>query len=221
MKTKRFFAAASAALLLGLGACGDKSPTKPTDPDLGSLRASYSGSRSGTIDATGTVPKDGGPPPHSFALGIDLSDPEFDVPGGMVVGIESKAGRMSSVMLLFAGARTGEFALDPECGTSSARCAAGLVQLDLTNTGVGTEPQMWELVSGRVTVTANASGRMRGTFTGTARLLDPDSYDYVAGQQITLSGGTFDVPVRDLDLPTAELSRVPARPAARRFRLIG
>ena len=116
MKTNRLFAA-TAALLLGLSACGDKSPTKPTDPDLGSMRASYSGSRSGSIDATGTVPKDGSTPARSFALRVDLNDAEYDVPGGMVMGIEVKTGRMNSMFLAFVGARTGEFSLDPECGT--------------------------------------------------------------------------------------------------------
>jgi hypothetical protein len=184
------------ALVPFLGACDREDLTQPPDIE-GRLDFSYSGTREGSFSAQGAL-RPG--QPHSFATGFVIELPAAGIRALRVVAIDLRTTFTGhGLALTTSHIEPGTYPLVPACDlTTGQRCADGLVHfnLDTRDEAVG---EIYELVSGSVTITTIAGSRVHGTFSGVAR------HPEIPDRTITLGSGSFEVPLRALANPAFEL----------------
>ncbi len=195
-------------LALGLAACSDET-TGPDDEGLGihegEIRFTYSGAKSGTFSAKGAfeVDEDGDPKLQSFAFATEVEGDEFEseLESVAFLGINLHLPKLDVVAGALGDLRKGTFSPD-SCAQEGVHpdCAALTFSIDIdVNDFLDEEAELsaYLLTSGTVEVTSIAGGRIRGSFTGTAKLLAPeDSGDiFVPNSDLTVSSGSFDLPL--------------------------
>jgi hypothetical protein len=181
--------AALAAATVVLAGCKD-STGSGGDIASGSLAFGYAGARSGAFSTSGGVraQNGGGFTKEQFATGVRFTDP-----GGTSMGIIGylpvTASTGHEVVFAFPGVTAGQSLVLTDNCTSGA-CALGVVVFD-------TDPDLEEddsdpffFTSGTLQVTSVSGSRITGTFSGTAE-------DIEGTRTITVSAGTFDVPLVD------------------------
>jgi hypothetical protein len=201
MKTG-WMAAALAAMTVAAAACKDSTGIAP--PTAGSLAFSYTGALTGSYSANGLLTRhsDSTFVKQSFASGLTLTN------GGQpYVGMLSYAPTTASagdqVIFLFPSVAAGQtLTLTETC--AGAGCSLGLIAFhanpDLANDG--SDPFFF--TTGTIHVNSFTNGRITGTFSGTA-------VDSVGTRTITVTGGTFDVSVRNESAYPAGNRLVPTR----------
>lgn len=206
----RIPALALAACLVAVAACDDGT-TGPVDAPSGSLSFSYSGAQSGSFSATGQYGEDrtGSFEWRPFAVGLRYFDNSVNAQTIDIFGVAPRSGTRGDAVDLFIDDLTQPRALSLDLeacllnrATLDVRdgCAVGLFAFDASpQTGAG---EIWLTRTGTLTVEAVSAGRIRGSFSGTLVNEDDDV--------ITVSGGTFDVPVVNRD-DVSRLSRSLAR----------
>jgi hypothetical protein len=180
----RFSYVAALAVLLVLPACSDSTGS---DADLhGTLQFSYVGAFEGEFRAENRTAL---PLGDEAAIALESDGPAAD-PGILVMALDARAGSEEGDMLmlelpLLNGPRS--LPVDEFCQDDS--CAGGVLLMD---TGADDGSGFFSLVSGTVQVTEISGNRIRGSFSGTAR-------DEFSEAELTIAGGTFDVPMSDGD----------------------
>jgi hypothetical protein len=190
MKT-RILGIALAAVTALAGCNSDSTGFQPIDP--GSLAFSFEGARTGTYSASGAFTANNGNAVQAlpFAAGVKINN----AVAGQIVGIIAwmpvglSTGHQATFLLPPVTAAGQTFALTEDC-TSVTFCPGGLVAFDLSLTQPGLEPDAFVFTSGTLTITSLASGRVAGTFSGVAA-------DSAGIRVVTITGGTFDVPLVD------------------------
>lgn len=201
MNTRIFIKAALAGAVTLLAACNDSTgPDQSPDPNAGSLGFSYSGARVGSYHASGVFQRAGGGPfvKQPFATGIRNQAPGQQE---MVLLSYTPVSAATGNMLLFIipnVAGTGSYALHTDC-TDDRDCPFAGVFFDTDPAVEEDGSEAFVFTAGTLNVTSASGGHLRGTFSGTASTLAGDAV-------ITVTNGTFDVPVQD----GAALTRVPA-----------
>lgn len=161
---------AAAAALLAV-ACGELTGWR--DADTGTLSFDYSGAEAGTFSVRGARPENWSSRPHAAGQRLDspvyvqvfaLGDADQFFLGGRV----SEPGTYALADNHAEGTFYGELALDVVTSQNTARA-------------------IYVLTSGSVTLEPERGSRIRGTFTGAARLLE-------GGATIEIRDGRFDVP---------------------------
>lgn len=185
MKTG-WMAAALAAVTVAAAACKDSTGIAP--PTAGSLAFSYTGALSGSYSASGLLTRhnDSSFVKQSFASGLTLTNGGRPYVG-MISFAPTAASTGDEVIFLFPSVAAGQTLTFTEtCVT--AGCSLGLIAFhadpDLVNDG--SDPFLF--TTGTIHVNTFSNGRISGTFSGTA-------VDSVGTRTITVTGGTFDVPV--------------------------
>ncbi len=177
-------------------ACGDS-----TGPGLsgteGVLRFTYSGTVSGNFVAEGAIDMSSpsGLPTSAGAVAMEE--------GGMfaVVGVRPTTGNRIDMFALSLGNMQGTGTVNINLiacqDIQSGTCPSGVFMLDVdpARAVVAPEPTlpdtpMYILMSGSITVTSRSATRIRGSFSGSAM-----STDLASLRMITISGGSFDVPI--------------------------
>lgn len=206
MKTG-WMAAALAAVMVAAAACKDT--TGIAAPTAGSLAFSYTGAVSGSYSASGLLTRhsDTSFVKKSFASALAVTNN-----GRPYVGMLSYAPTTGSagneVIFLFPSVAAGQTLTFTETCTSST-CSLGLIAFhsnpDLADDG--SDP--FYFTTGTIQVNTVSNGRIAGTFSGTA-------VDSLGTRTITVTGGTFDVPLRgqsaypvgNRTVPTAAFQRL-------------
>jgi len=166
--------AAAALLLVALaGSCADS--TLPDDVGVYTFR--YSGATSGTYTARGRI----GPDP-TWASGLRVDE---------VLGVSSemRTSRARAVAgLSITGAGTGTYPLDEFPAPGVAIGSFGIAYTD------GSYARWFSFTEGTLEITRLDDRRIRGKISGTLVAQD--------GSTVTMTNGSFDVPVTGLDGPT-------------------
>ncbi|HEU4562781.1 MAG TPA: hypothetical protein VFS20_33435 [Longimicrobium sp.] len=184
MRTTKLLKTAMAGAVALLAACNDSTGGSGTGP--GSLSFSYSGDRVGSYSASGTYrPRGSSFDKVPFAVGVRSSGSDLAVLSYQPV--TSTTGDM--VLLAVSGvSQTGSYSLASDnCGSND--CPLALLLFDTNPDLEEDDSQVFAFSSGTLNVTSISSGRMTGTFSGTAETFFADSV-------ITISNGSFDLPVR-------------------------
>ncbi|HUH11637.1 MAG TPA: hypothetical protein VMK65_00950 [Longimicrobiales bacterium] len=194
-----------ATLALGLSACGDdEGPAGPgggDDAASGTIAFDFSGDRSGRFTATGVAPDDSADTAYGTWSTAARSATEL-----VVVGSRARtAPRVDLVFLVLSEVSgPGTYAIDPLGGGPGLGIV--LFDVDADATEVDTQAATYVLTSGSVTLEALTAERARGSFSGDAVRLE-------GSQRLFVTGGNFDVPVREEDF--AAVTSVAGAPAPR------
>jgi hypothetical protein len=188
MKTGMLAAALTAATVALVG-CKDSTGNN-TPIASGSIAFSYTGAHTGTYSTSGAVvaKSGGGFAKQQFATAVKFNDPGQNSIG--IIGyLPTTVNTGNEVIFAFPASGVGQtLVLTDNC--TSTGCALGLIVFD-TNPDVqedSSEP--FFLTSGTLQVSAISNGRITGTFSGTAE-------DLAGIQTLTVTGGTFDLPLVD------------------------
>jgi hypothetical protein len=169
---RRNLYAALAAVVLT--ACGDPAGTSANQHGL--LRFDYTGPVTGTYLAEALVQDTTGVAPYAFTR----TNP---------VGYEIESRSASPVVrvgMVTDQRGTGVYEVQPICDVSDTRrCAAGAIEFP-ADPATGAR-QRYQLAAGTVTITSANAHRIRGTFSGTARVN--------VAREIQVQNGEFDLPV--------------------------
>lgn len=186
MRTTPLLKTALAGAVALLAACKDSTGN---DVGPGSLSFTYAGDRAGTYTASGQYrPTSSSFQKQPFAVGVRAQQsgqnvlallsyqPTTAATGNMVLfGLPNVTG-------------TGSYPLaDNSCNTDT--CPLALLLFDTNPDLEEDNSQVFTFTSGTLNVTSSTGGRMTGSFSGTAETFFGDSV-------ITVTGGTFDIPVR-------------------------
>lgn len=161
----------------------------------------YSGDRSGSYTATGDVPLSASRQPQHGTWAAALPQDDRNT---SIAASRATTGTFADVFLIALHDVTapGTYALDPSCGLNTPRdCAIGqfVFNFDYADSTQDSRPR-YLLVSGTVTVTRLDGGRIQGTFeVGGVRS------DAPGGAAISLTAGSFDVPVVENTIPVRSL----------------
>lgn len=169
---RRNLYAALAAVVLT--ACGDASGF--IDDQQGLLRFDYTGALAGSYVAEAPAQDTAGTAPYALARTNPVG-----------YEIESRsASPMVRVDMVTDKRGIGVYEVQPICDVSDTRrCAAGAIEFP-ADPATGAR-QRYLLVSGTVTITNASAGRIRGTFSGTARLN--------VARELQVQNGEFNIPV--------------------------
>jgi len=205
-----YLAAALAAATLATAACKDS--TGPKGIASGSLTLHYAGARSGTIAVSGALEKASASSfvKQEFAAGVKLTDGAQNFVGIVAyLPVTSTTGH--EVLLLFPSAAAGTtLDLTQNCTTST--CPLGVVAFDTNPDLAQDDSEPFYFTTGALHLNTVSGTRITGTFSGTAE-------DLGGTRSITITGGTFDVPlVEESQFPSA--SRSAPTPAFQRLRAI-
>lgn len=206
----------------GLIACGSDDGTGPGDQgfgkDEGQIAFSYSGAKmKGEFRTRGALELDakGNPMVGSFAAATQEKASVNGAPTDFtsIYGVNFRMPKMDMVGGFWTSIKTGKFPVADGCDNEYPEdrvlpdCAGIFFMLDIDlmqwSDEVDSVP-MYFLTTGNVEVTSISNGRIRGTFQGTARLLDFEASEdgFVAGADLTVTNGTFNLPIRnDLVVP--------------------
>ena len=186
MKTKHL-AVALAAASMALSACGDSTGSSGTTAS-GSLSFDYTGARSGSYRASGAFQRtsDTTFAKQPFAVGArgTISGVTF-VDLLSYQPVDAQTGHMVLIELPNVTAPT-TFSLDGSCDTDD--CPLAAVIFDTDPNASEDDSDLYFFETGTLQVTSVSSGRLRGTFSGTAT-------EFLGDQTITVTNGTFDVPL--------------------------
>jgi hypothetical protein len=185
MKTG-YLAAALAAATLAMAGCKDSTGPKPTAS--GSLSLSYTGVRSGTFSASGALQRQGtsGFVKQPFAAGVKLVSGSQNYVG-IVAYLPVTATTGHQVILLFPSSPAGtNLTLTDDCAVGV--CPLGVVAFDTDPDAQVDESDPFAFSTGTLHISTISGSRISGTFSGTA-------LDFEGTRQITVTGGTFDVPL--------------------------
>lgn len=188
MGTMRSIAAGVAAVL-ALAGCSDSTGSS-TGAASGSLSFGYTGVRSGSYSASGTLHlvTDSTFTKQQFAAGIHIFTGVDAV--GLLAYSPVTGSTGHEVLMVFPYSTTSQ-TLDLSgagCTTTTALCPFASIVFD-SNPDLSVDgSQEFDFVSGTLQVSGVSNGRVQGTFSGTASTVGGDSV-------ITVTNGTFDVPV--------------------------
>lgn len=174
-----------------LAACGDSTGGSGSSAS-GSLSFSYTGDRTGSYSASGTFKQNSTSfVKQPFAVGVRSST----VGGQGVVlvsytPVSSATGNMLLIGIPSTAASTASYDLaDENCNGTTTLCPFSLLLFDTNPDLEEDDSQVFTFTSGTLNVTSNSGSRLQGNFSGTAETLFGDSV-------ITITNGTFDIPVR-------------------------
>ncbi|HYH80194.1 MAG TPA: hypothetical protein VEX86_10360 [Longimicrobium sp.] len=191
MITTRILKTALAGAVAVLAACSDS--TGNDNPGPGSLSFSYSGARAGGYSANGEfVGRDTTFTKQPFAVGARSRQAGQGMLGLLSYQpVTASAGTMVVMaMPEVSGSGSFDFADESCLDEDFTACPLGFVVFDTNPDLLEDEnSQFFIFSSGTVNIQSTSGGRLRGTFSGTAETLFADS-------TITITNGTFDVPVR-------------------------
>jgi hypothetical protein len=193
MKTP-ILAAALAAAAVSLAGCRDS--TGSDGAYAGSMAFSFAGARSGTFSARGTIHRRGeiNFVKRPFAAGYKYVDVDPASPFAELIEVMAYApvteSRGTWVFFLLPPVTAGQ-TLDLSCDVYTAFCIPGHVVFDADpNLALDDDRDGFSFRAGTVTITSISGGRLRATFSATAQgFYDP--------RTITVTGGSFDVPLLD------------------------
>ena len=199
MMKKGYLAAALAALTLA--ACGDGTGS---DIASGSLAFTYSGARNGSYSASGTFERtsDSTFARQPFAVGARGSDGATTF--ASILSYQPATSATGHLVLFSLPNVTAPATLTFDANCDAADCPVGGVIFDTNPDQSEDEADFYVFDSGTLEVTSVSSGRLRGTFSGTAT-------EFFGDRSITITHGTFDVPLVspqflvDRALPAARL----------------
>jgi hypothetical protein len=186
MKTV-LLAAALAAATVSLTGCRDSTGSDGTA--TGSMTFSFAGARSGTFSTNGAFRDDSRLDKNPFAAGRELLDQTSQLGGLIEVMAYAPVteSRGTWVFFLLPPVSAGQ-TLDLNCVDYTTFCPSGLVVFNFDLAGPTSDSDGFRIYSGTVKITSVSGGRLRGTFSGTAQAYDDQ-------RQITVAGGSFDVPL--------------------------
>jgi hypothetical protein len=214
MKTGLLTAALAAATVALVG-CKDSTGNN-TPIAAGSLAFSYTGAHSGTYSTSGAVvaKSGGGFAKQQFATAVKFNDPGQSSIG--IIGyLPVTASTGNEVIFAFPASGVGQtLVLTDNC--TGTGCALGLVVFDTNPDLQEDNSEPFFLTTGTLQVSAISNGRITGTFSGTAE-------DLAGIQTITVTNGTFDLPLVDQSrfpspdrlAPTPAFQRLRRSPAPR------
>jgi hypothetical protein len=210
MKTGLLAATLAAATVVLVG-CKDSTGGDNTPIAAGSLAFSYTGARSGTYSTSGAVAErsGGGFVKQQFATAVKFNDP-----GQSSIGVISyfpvSTSTGDEVIFAFPSSGVGQTSvLTDNCNTTG--CALGLIVFDTNPDLQEDSSEPFFLTTGTLQVSAISGGRITGTFRGTAE-------DLAGVQTITVTNGTFDLPLIDQSrFPSLDRS-APTTPILQRLR---
>lgn len=197
--------------LAGSVACSDSTGPEDIDDDVteGFIRLDYSGRMSGSVDAAGEAPNSSDRTPRSMAFGLDLAAAQPGVTGYVIGGLDVEAQPATSISLTLVGSGAGTYEMDPNCNVNGDRCVVGGFDFIENITAITFSARTFELVSGSITITSVAEGRLVGTFSGVALEIDESTWQPVSEEELVITSGTFDVPmIAWADLPSFHRDRV-------------
>jgi hypothetical protein len=198
-------AAALALAALTLSGCGDSTGL---GSKTGSLSFSYSGARSGSFSASGeyraTTTSFVKQPFAVGSKGVENGVAFISVLSYQPV--TSTTGDVAIVLLPNVTAPT-TLSLDSTCDTDA--CPLAAVVFDTDPDVDEDESDFYVFDSGTLQVTSVASGRITGTFSGTAT-------EFLSDAAITVTNGTFDVPLVSQSALGSRMVSIPRFRAARR-----
>jgi len=211
--TNRVLTALAAATLV-LAGCGDSTGSN-NQIASGSLAFGYTGARSGSYSASGAIhATTTGFVKEPFAAGVKLNDSGTDFVG-IVAYVPVTTSTGHEVLILFPKVAAGQsVSLSENCVSNS--CPLAIVAFE-------TDPDLEEddsdpffFTSGTLQVTSISGSRISGTFSGQAE-------DFDGTRTITVTGGTFDVPLvsqsafpaANRAVPTPAVMRLKRAPAPR------
>lgn len=172
---------------LAASACNEDSTFTPGPS--GSLSATYTGDLIGSLNAEGPYRNKLG---STYALAYDLGASRE---GALRVGAEQYdelAG--TSIAMTLSQATVGEYSFSPGCDFDNARCAYGLFEYDNNVSDAGLA-KSYDMIGGTLRITSVQGERVQGTFALQLQRFDPPTGELIAGTEVTVTGGTFDVPV--------------------------
>jgi hypothetical protein len=199
------FLAATCGLLL---ACGSKDATGPDGDLSGTIRFTYSGAGyNGTFNASGVwaLSAVGKPKSNSMAAGLAETAGEHQI--HTMIGLVVKGTKFDEFFANVSEQSTGTYTVGQNCSPvkGSVLCAFVEFGIDITDDDFEDESDpFFVLTSGEVIVTSVSEGRLKGTFSGTGKPSDGGT------ATISITNGTFDVPLRDPSAFAGMKSLVPA-----------
>lgn len=209
MRTHAILKAALTGAITLLAACNDS--TGSASADRGSLAFSYSGSMNGSYSTAGKFQRTGGASFAKQPFAVALRSTQGGQAAVQLLAYEPTSSTKGHLMLVaFPGVTgTGTFTFDDESCNEDDSCPFAIVAFDTNPDVEMDDSQAFIFSAGTLTVTSAADGHLRGTFSGTAESLGGD-------EVLTISGGTFDVPVVDQGSPVQVRAAQPAILASRR-----
>lgn len=188
---------AAPLLLAALAACGGSDGPAESGPS--SIRLTYSASGpegvvvQGTYEAQGDPRSPIAPITQTFALGRrSTGEGTLEVMSNVARSSENEADFASVTIPRLT---VGSVAIEGICPGET--CAAVSLALAVkTNLTFSQARYSCYLDSGTIRVTAISDDRAKGTFSGTGACLAAEGFEDL--EQFTITGGTFDVKVRDL-----------------------
>lgn len=180
-----------ATVALGTASCG--ADGGPADPGGGGGEASgrlafdFTGDRSGRFSAEGVPPDDSAATAHGTWAGAARSGSEL-----ILVGSRARtAPRVDLLFLVLSEVSApGTYAIDPLGGGPGLGIL--VFDADADATEVDERAVTYVLTTGSITIEALSAQRVRGSFSGDAVRLE-------GNQRLFVTGGTFDLAVRDDD----------------------
>jgi hypothetical protein len=183
----------------GVGGAAEISVSAPPTQPVVSF--TYSGNRTGSYLATGDVPLSASRQPQHGTWAAALPQDDRNT---SIAASRATTGTFADVFLIALHDVTtpGTYALDPSCGLdSTTSCAIGqfVFNFDYADSMQDPRPR-YLLVSGSVTITRLDGERIQGTFA-----VDGVRADGTGGAAISLTAGSFDVPVVANTVPVRSL----------------
>lgn len=206
---------ALAAATLALAGCKDSTGSNNNEIASGSLAFSYTGVRSGSYSASGAIhPNATSFTKATFASGVKLAQGGTNYVG-IIAYVPVTASTGHEVLFIFPSVAAGQnLSLSDDC--VGADCPLALVAFDTDPDLEEDDSEPFFFTDGTLHVTSTSNGRVSGTFSGHAEGFD-------GTRVITVTGGSFDVPLLDQSqFPTANRSApTPAFTRLRRGATIG
>lgn len=198
MKTA-LLAAALAAATVSLTGCRDSTGSDATV--TGRMTFSFAGARNGTFFANGALRRLEEPVSvkRPFAAARKYVEQGSPLAGVTVVMAYAPVTESKGIWVLFdlPDVTAGQ-TLDLSCPFYTAFCPGGIVVFDVDrDLGPGNGEDGFSSYAGTMTITSVSGGRLRGTFSATAQA-------YHDQRTITITGGSFDVPLLDRSYYTGD-----------------
>jgi len=178
----------AAACLVAAVGCGDDDSTGPGGVSAGELSFAYSGAITGGFEAKGAWTASGG---KAFAVGMVNKDRNYM---GVSAFVPTSATTGDLVVFLIEGAtEPGTYRVDEDC---DAGCVSMLFYFGVSSSQAPLpSTRIFTGLEGQIVAT-RVGKELAGTFAGKAiEVLGAE-----AGE-LTVSGGSFEVPVADVELP--------------------
>lgn len=198
-------AVALAVAALTLSGCGDSTGS---GVKTGSLSFSYSGARSGSYNASGEYR----PTATSFArqpFAVGSKGVQNGVAFISVLSYQPVTTTTGHVVIMLLPTVTAPATLSLDASCDTDQCPLAGVVFDTDPDVAEDESNLYVFDSGTLQVTSVSSGRITGTFSGTATEILSDS-------SITVTNGAFDVPLVSQRVLGNRMVSVPQLRAARR-----